>query len=258
MRKILKYWFRHGNHGNFMVINGSPRTGKTNLGCLIIESLRDMGFDIITTIKLKKNYSGVHHVAYFSQFLRVYAEDITGDSVFIVDDAQSSMGTSTEATTKKGRNNTKLTLYIGKFQCNLIYISHIEEYLPRNIGDFNPLYIEKPSKKTMFVMDRMVDRIPKTKLPYDTFSPSHWGYDIDIDKLFYHLSIVPQDQIKSAILAFLDGGEYDPLKDMKKEICMWLLDHGYPKKKPNEIFGSSYYRWKKELEGRKDQSNPGQ
>ncbi|MHC4183723.1 MAG: hypothetical protein ACYSR0_10265 [Planctomycetota bacterium] len=105
----------------------------------------------------------------------------------------------------------------------------------------------KPSKKDMVVMNRSVGGIPKTKLPYDTFSPSHWDYDIDLNKLFYQLSIVPQDQIKSAILAFLDGGEYDPLRGMKKEICLWMLDHGYPKKKPNEIFGSSWYRWKSEF-----------
>lgn len=252
MRKILKYWFRNGPHGNFMVINGPPRSGKTNLGCLIIESLLDMDFDIVTTIQLSRKPRKVHHVSWFSEFLRVYAEKITGDSVFIVDDAQGAMGTSLDVRSKKAQNNTMLTLYIGKFQSNLIYISHIEEYIPRNIYDFNPLFIEKPSQKQMIFLDDIIEGIPKTKLPYQTFSPSHWGYDIDVDRLFHKLSIVPQERIKEAIISFLDGKEYDPLQGMKKEICMWMLEHGYPEKKPKQIFPSFYY-WKKEWAGKQQQ-----
>jgi hypothetical protein len=61
------------------------------------------------------------------------------------------------------------------------------------------------------------------------------------------LRIVPQTQIKDAILSFLNGEEYDPLQGKKMEILMWMLDHGYTEKKLKEIF-SSFYNWKKEWE----------
>lgn len=204
MKKILNYWFRDGPHGQIMVINGPPRVGKTNLGCLIIESLRDMDFDVITTIRLKDPPKGVYHVAWFSQFLRAYAQKIKKDSVFIIDDAQDTMGTSLNVHSQKSQNNTRLILYIGKFQMNLIYIAHIPDYIPKNITKFDPLFIDKKSKKEMQIMGKRIRHIPKTNLEFETFSTSHWDYDVNLDKLWAELSIVPETDIKKTILKFLD------------------------------------------------------
>lgn len=216
MKKLLNIWFKDGFHGQIMVINGPPRVGKTNLGCLITESLLDMGLDVITTIRLKNVPKGVYHVAWFSQFLKAYAKKIKKDSVFIIDDAQDTMGTSLNVHSHKSQNNTRLILYIGKFQMNLIYIAHIRDYIPKNITQFNPLYIEKTTKKEMKVFNRKIRNIPKTKLGFETFSPSHWDYDINLDKLWAELSMVPETQIKKTILKFLDDKDNNSKSNLTK------------------------------------------
>jgi len=205
MDKILDLWFKDSRHGQIMIINGPMRSGKTNLGCLLIESLIDMGIDVITTIRLKGEHKGVHHVAWFSQFLKTYAEKVKGDSVFIVDDAQDTMGTSLNVLSPKSQNNTRLILYIGKFQMSLVYIAHIEDYIPKNIKRFNPLYIDKEIQKEMIIFGRKIRNVPKSNLEFETFSPSHWDYDVSLDKLWAELSVVPEIQIKKTIIEFLDN-----------------------------------------------------
>ena len=99
---------------------------------------------------------------------------------------------------------------------NLIYIAHIQDYIPKNITKFDPLFIEKKTKKEMKVFNRNIRGIPKTKLEFETFSPSHWDYDVNLDRLWAELSMVPETQIKKTILKFLNDKDNNSKSSLTK------------------------------------------
>lgn len=216
MKAIARYFTKNNGEGNFAIIDGPPGSGKTNMACLIIESLIvDFNFEVITNIKFddrkirglsqreQRVYRKIHYAPLYSEFLRAFL-NIKGNSVTVIDDAQHTMGSSKTAMSKKGRNNDKFAMYIRKFRSSLIYVSHIPEHIPRYINTQPHLFIEKPSKKDVILGDDVYNPVPKTKLLMETYHPPSWDYDINIDRLLRELSQVSQTKIKSTIKKFLE------------------------------------------------------
>lgn len=268
--EVMNHFDQNNRHGNFLIIKGKIRSGKTHLAAILARFAMEKGFTIITNIRfrdsvIKKYPDRIHYITSDREFFEAYVQ-IDGDSITIFDDAQATLSSSLDTQTAKGKLIQSLMLFIGKFQSNVIYIAHLK-YLPLWIKSAQPLYIFKMHQKDMHISydylpfyevrrSRNAIRIPLPSdlkpLPFKTFGFPNFEITLNLPRMWRELSHFEGDDMRIAVKKYLENehkrDERDRLRSFSEEdiIKAIMLKYGYddPKKfsklKFHEVFKNLY------------------
>ena len=239
----LAYMRRNHGHGNFVVLRGPIRKGKTYLAALWAREYIRGGFKVISNIRWKPQaqarYPGrLFYVSTDRQFFEAY-RDNEGPFIVIFDDAQTYGMVSTAATSKKGKQITDLSLFVGKLEMSCVFIEHLK-YVPEFIKGQNPLTIYKleqesfyvPKRPGLFVEDMRSVRqqsirfyIDKSQpIPYETLMVPSFDITLPLSELWSYLAgrTGAEHDLRAGVREFLElldkRGEDEALKLTWEEI----------------------------------------
>lgn len=240
---IVKHFQQFNSHGNGLIIKGRVRVGKTFLLAIITKLLLLNNFAIITNVRFQDyefdKYSKLFYITNDKQFFECYL-DIPENTpiVLIWDDIQAQKGfKSTDY--EQFSNLSSFLIFIGKFDCNYVYVAH-QKYIPNCILEgFNPLFLYKVQKPWFYVCDELhinndfcsncavsYQPDPEKFKPLDIQSKafSRFEFTLDLDGLFNHLSNYEiGENLRLGVREFLNKSKsvdkYYNLKDLTlKEI----------------------------------------
>jgi hypothetical protein len=267
--EIMDHFNQNNRHGNFLVIKGKIRSGKTHLAAILARYAIYSGFSIITNIRFEDRVLRANPKIYYitsdRDFFKAYIS-IKGDSITIFDDAQATTASSLDTLKEKGQLIQSLMLFVGKFQSNVIYIAHLK-YLPEWLKSAEPLWIYKMHQKDFHMSydylewdevrkSRKVVRIPITDdmkpLEFKTFGVPFFEITMDINRMWFELSKYEGDDLREAVQQYLVTDIKD--KDKKKlldlteaEIVQAIMLHfgfkevkEFSKLKFHEVFKNLY------------------
>lgn len=159
---LVKHFKQNSSHGNGLIIKGGVRRGKTTIASYLARVLLKEGFAVISNLRFADNvysqYPDLHYITsdleYFEAYLKI---PLNKPIVLIFDDSQASEGfKSTQVTSQAGDNLSKFLIFMGKFETNYIFIVH-QKYIPSSIIDgFEPLFLYKLSRETMFLSTKFI------------------------------------------------------------------------------------------------------
>lgn len=228
---ITKFMSQNNRHGNFAVIKGKIRTGKTWLACILLRHLIASGFVIFTNIKLEGlvidaktglyclmqgGKPVVYYITSDRDWFTAYI-NTTLDSITVFDDAQASKMSSLDSTGKAGKSINNLMLLIGKFQSNCLFIMH-EKYCPHFVLEFSRLWIYKLTAYGFYVSKSRnlgwgeITGNPKCRwtrqrgkpLAYDTYGIPQFNLEMDLEAMYVFLSKWHGD-LREGVRAYMEG-----------------------------------------------------
>jgi len=224
---VMFFWKNKG-HGNFQVIKGKIRVGKTYFANIEAKLLIDAGFKIISNCRYTKEamrqYKGqLFYISTDRDLFNIYIEN-EGPFVVLFDDAQTYGMSSTKATSQKGKTIADLSLFLGKLSMNCIFIEHLK-YIPEFIKGQSPQMVYKLTQKAVHIpkmqgdiIEKMAEvrrrcvkiNIPDTAepIPYETFMVPSFDITLPLDKLW-------------SFLGKWEGKDHD----LREGIRQWLLEY---------------------------------
>ena len=222
---VMNHFDQNNRHGNFLIIKGKIRSGKTHLAAILARFALEKGFKVITNIRftdatIKRYPDKIYYITTDRDFFKAYVE-IDGDSITIFDDAQATLSSSLDTQTSKGKTVQSLMLFVGKFRSNVIYIAHLR-YLPLWIKSAQPLYIFKMHQKDMHISykyhefdevrrSQQVIRVPLPKdlkpLPFKTFGFPNFEITMNLPVMWAQLSQFEGDDLRIAVKKYLESDQ---------------------------------------------------
>lgn len=213
--KILNPSILSANYtvGQFGYVNGVPRSGKTNLCAVMMESLLQTQV-VVTNILLAHphpvNYRYAQDVP---TMLRAVAALPPGTRwTALIDEAGLWVSTKDSMTTR-GKALDRLAKVIGKLDGNLVLIDQQESTIPTVVKAFaaNHYFCIKPGEVRIDLhgpnvyFTEVVKDFPKTTLAFDTFDISQFTFpkDFKLEALFLAITGLKGQAVKNAMAAFL-------------------------------------------------------
>lgn len=246
---IAKFYNQNNRHGNFAVIKGKIRTGKTYLACILLRHLIRAGFIIFTNIKLKNmemdSLTGlwvlrdaktreitVYYITSDRDWFTAYINTEGLDSITVFDDAQASKMSSLDATSQSGKTINSLMLLIGKFQSNCLFIMH-EKYCPHFVLEFSRLWLYKLTQYGFYFSKQRNlgwGEIAKNKdchwtkqrgdpLEYDTYGIPQFNLEMDLEAMYIFLSKW-HGSLRDGVRAFMER-EHEREEDRMLKRLTW-------------------------------------
>lgn len=198
-------------------ISGNLGAGKTNLVCILIDHLLQLGFKVITNVwigsedvlleglpeDLEPRRENYHYVKLFSDLLMALASP--GRAVIILDEISQFL--------ERKRPNAEVNIafehfirLMRKMEASLIAIEQHQDRFITFLEDLMSTIYIKPSKKTMDYQTSMeqvrihkyIENVPRTRLPWSTWHPASFRSDINLEELNDYL--VRTDTFKKADL----------------------------------------------------------
>ena len=228
------------NRGTFGVIDGSPRQGKTDFGCLLIEEMLKEGMQIKTNIKIEGSPPGIFQFTKITDFLRNVVQHhdyYDPDDIWVVIiDEFAQLSHKKRAMSTRVIHFEHLARIIGKLGGSLIMIVHdFEKDVPTLLQRWTTQKYRKMSKKLVLIElqgDRIkffdyVSNIPPTNLKFITTDMAAVQFDVDMEKLWNALAEAREyDEQKEIILNFIKkeknkvGRKLQSKKSSPEEIAM--------------------------------------
>lgn len=258
---ILNHYKRFDCHGNGCIIKGRVRVGKTTLVSIFTKQFLENGFAVISNVRFDDSVfsSYPNHLFYITsdyEFFESYIKIADNTPIILVwDDAQASDGMkSTQTISKSGEMLSKLLIFLGKFECNYLYIAH-QKYIPNVILEgFEPLIIYKMQRNSFYVGNQIYETdfeirqncvyiplpdINKIALPIKTKTPAYFEFKVDLPELYRYLSkYTVNDDLRGATREFLKTNKNDSIDNHLKKLT-WV-----------EIVKAIYYKRNGKLTGK--------
>ena len=235
----VSMFHRNGGHGNFLVLKGPIRKGKSYLTGILARELITQGFKVITnqmfTLEARNDYAGkLFYINNAKGFLEVYVNN-TGPFVALFDDAQTYGFSSTSATSKKGRTIADLMLFVGKLEMSCIFNTHLK-YIPEAILAMEPVFYYKLDRPAFFLpkpATRLITEVRDVRsqsirisipqhwrpIPYRTTAVPSFDINIPLEKLWSFLGEWEKDHdnMRLGVKTWLEElDNTDPMDDLKK------------------------------------------
>lgn len=197
--------------GTYGAITGSPRSGKTDFGCLLMELLIEtFHMNIITNIKIDDPPEGITYISKVSDLVRELVNQ--RKSVVILDETGSVIPKK-RAVSTRNINYESLTRYIGKLDGRLIMITQdFYRDIPTLIQGWITEKYKKKGLHTVTIdlyrpngyvkLHKIFSDIPRTHLKYRTEDITGIEFDLNIDELLQ--TVASSDNKKKAILEYID------------------------------------------------------
>ena len=244
---IIGHFRKFDCHGNGLIIKGRVRSGKTYLLGILAKLFLQNGFAVISNVRFGNeafiDYAGRlfyinSDVAFFEAYLKV---PVGMPIILMWDDIQSNEGfKSTQVITSKGNALSSFLIFIGKLDCNYIYIAH-QKYIPSCILDgFEPMIIYKFVRQSFIVSTDLHEKdtdvykdisaisvpVPRKSdiegLPILSKAVARFDFKLDLQALYDHLSRwdIGED-LRRGVAEFLgsdiSSNEYDLLQELSYE-----------------------------------------
>ena len=210
---LVQYFNQNDGHGNGLIIKGKVRIGKTYLLGIITKIFIDNGFYILTNVRFEdwefeKHKDKMTYVIDDIDFFEAFCEIPKNSKLIIMwDDAQSKpYMTSKAVMTPEGKKLASFLIFIGKFECNYVYVAH-QKYIPHAITEgFNPLVIYKFKRESFLISNKVYEYdydvysdsesvfvpVPKTDqfkgLDIKSVAVADFKFRLDLDSLYTHLA----------------------------------------------------------------------
>ena len=205
---LLTMNYREGQFGR---INGMPGMGKTNLACRMMEQWHSEGKVAISNIFPTSPDDRYVYAPSAKALLKAIVAT-PADVVwhFWLDEGGLVMDKK-EAMTRRSRDLEHLFRIIRKLHGNLTFIEQREDSVPTLLFEWSTsLFFCHEPKVVTFDLRGPFKRakgkvfgFPETKLPYQTYDPAYFKFNINVEKLFETLSGATDP--KAAIQRFLVG-----------------------------------------------------
>jgi hypothetical protein len=154
---LVKHFKQNNSHGNGLIIKGGVRRGKTTIASYLTRVLLKENFAVISNLRFHDSvyadFPNLHYITSDLEYFEAYLKVPEGMPIILVfDDSQASEGfKSTQVMTEAGDSLSKFLIFLGKFESNYIFIVH-QKYIPSSIIDgFEPLFLYKLSRETMYL-----------------------------------------------------------------------------------------------------------
>lgn len=210
---LVQYFNQNDGHGNGLIVKGKVRIGKTYLLGIIAKILIDNDFYILTNVRFenwefKKYKEKMTYIINDIDFFNAYCEIPENSKLVIMwDDAQSKDAfTSKGVMTPEGKKLASFLIFLGKFECNYVYVAH-QKYIPHAITEgFNPLVIYKFKRESFIISNKIYENdfdvyadqnsyfvpVPKPEkfkgLDIKSKGVADFEFKLDLDSLYSHLA----------------------------------------------------------------------
>lgn len=224
---IIKHFQQFNSHGNGLIVKGRVRVGKTYLLATITKLLIQNNFAIITNVRFENSefdkYKNLFYITNDKEFFECYLNIPENTPIVLIwDDIQAQKGfKSTDYA--QFTTLSSFLIFIGKFDCNYVYVAH-QKYIPNCILEgFNPLFIYKTQKEWFYVCDELhindeycsncaISYQPNsanfTPLKIQSKAFSRFEFTLDLDGLFNHLSNYEiGENLRKGVREFLNKSE---------------------------------------------------
>ncbi len=187
--------FNPDGSAGFGVVSGTLGTGKTNIGCLLLEKWDEKG-DLLSIGNIMMRRKPPIRYAYcsrISQVLKATAEaTLAGRPWLFVDDKAGLTWMKAEAMRKRNRQQDKLARIVRKLGGNMVLVEQRYDSVPTIIQEFQTNRYHATSKKRVVMtlegpkvrLTRKLKDLPLSKLPYDSNAIAWLAFDVDIEALF--------------------------------------------------------------------------
>jgi len=225
--EIFTYNFQYS--GTYGCIYGSPRSGKTDFACKLMEIFGKKKYQIITNIKINNAPNYIHYTTLISDTIRYMFQ--YDKWVMILDETGKDIP-KRRALSDRNINFENLARFIGKLGGRVILITHsFERDVPTLIQDWTTEKYLKKSKKRLWVdlekdegikMHKLFGDVEPTTLEFITEDISGIAFDIDIKALFEKISMGNGKRQKEIALKFIENKKKkkcspEEIADMVKE-----------------------------------------
>lgn len=196
--------------GQFGRISGIPETGKTNLGCVMIEEWTKKGHTAISNILLEReDVSSYVYVKTIKEFLLALTK-ISGRWLFVLDEGGLVYGRQ-DQTTRRVKDLDKLMRILRKLHGNMVLVEQRTESVPAIIQEFamNLYYTHAPGivnidlRGPRLRVNVKVRDFPRTGLPFDTYDVAYFDMKgLNLQEVFE--VITGKKDRKRALLKYLE------------------------------------------------------
>lgn len=186
---------RNFSEGSFGRISGVPRTGKTNLACLIMEEWEKAGNVAISNIRPDLEDDRYRYVTDARGLFRELST-IGGPSgwkrrwLFVLDEG-GLIWAKQDVSTRRAKDLEKLIRIIGKLRGNMILIDQRADAIPTTFQQFasSLFFCHKPGLATLdlrgpnLVLKMKVKDLARTSIPYDSRDIAFFTINQDIPEM---------------------------------------------------------------------------
>ena len=190
--------------GEVVIVTGKMGSGKTDFSLFLVQFSKKT---IITNIAMEEEYDNIIQTNTMSGVLNalVHAEK----SIVVLDEASLFMN-SKRIMSDENMALAKLVFMIRKFRSSMIFVAQRDMELAKTIRELSTLQIQKTSKKVArFYYPESAPllfyNVPRTRIKFDTYNMAGFIVDIDIGKLFNHVSLLPFDKSRKELIRIAES-----------------------------------------------------
>lgn len=200
-------------------ISGVMDSGKTDIGCTLVDEALLRGVTIVTNISFQGDLPPnlIKCLTLSSLLLEMIDARLDGRVVIVVFDEVSQFFSRREAGRSDNIQIEKLLRLIRKFNTSIIFIEQIKGGLSSVALELLSVRLHKVGKKRVMFSTRnmeknynlLLDSVPRTKLPFKTLSMGGFRVDIDLGELFREVLIEdePEEALRAAIIKAVEEGK---------------------------------------------------
>lgn len=237
---IVKHFQQFNSHGNGLVIKGRVRVGKTFLLGIIAKILLLNNFAIISNVRFQDyeyaKHKNLFYITNDKEFFECYLLIPENTPIILMwDDIQAQKGFKSTDYEQFSKLSSFL-IFIGKFECNYVYVAH-QKYIPNCILEgFKPLFLYKVQKPWFYVCDELhindeycqncaisYQPNPDQLKPLDIQSKafSRFEFTLDLDGLFNYLSEKHiGENLRKGVSDFLNKSQHTDKYSHLKELTL--------------------------------------
>lgn len=204
--------------GTLVHISGVMGSGKTDLGCTLADYALKEGYKVVTNVQFTGELPpGLVRCTRLSDLLLEMIDSRIADRPTVVLFDEVSQFFSRRESARSGNIQLeKLLRLTRKFRSSIIFVEQVQGGLPSVALELLSARFHKLGKKKCQYATRnmeknynlLLDSIPRTKLPFETYHMGGFASDIDLGALFRDVLIEEQQEValRRAILAETGGG----------------------------------------------------
>ena len=196
--------------GEVVIVTGKMGSGKTDFALFLVQFTKKT---VITNIAITEEYENIITCNTMSGLIAALVR--SERSTVVLDEASLFMN-SKRIMSDDNMALVKLVVMIRKFRAAIVFITQRDMEIAKTIRELSTLQIAKTSKRVArFYYDGSSPitfyNIPGTRIKFDTYNMAGFIVDIDITKLFNHVSMLPFDKARKELLRIVER-DFDGFK----------------------------------------------
>lgn len=205
--------------GTLAHISGVMDSGKTDLGCTLVDYALDAGFTCVTNVAFSGELPEglIRCVRLSDLLLEMIDARLSGRNVLILFDEVSQFFSRREPGRSDNIQLEKLLRLTRKFRSNVIFVEQVRGGLTSVTLELLSVRFHKIAKKKVMFSTRnmeknyhlMLDSVPRTRLSFETLSLGGFLVDIDLADMFRDVLIEeqPEEALRRAIIKAQEEGK---------------------------------------------------